>query len=205
MQLSHFLKKLREDGLEYYKKYYAFYVGKVLSIDDPEQIGRIEVSLPEISGSQSTGFAYPITLSTGFVNLPKKDDFVIIVFKNGDVRFPHYLGTWWGKGEFPEKAKESYGKIYLWQSPNGSYILINDDEEVLELNGKTYKAVKGDTLKTEIDKLNAQMDAIRQAVQNWVVVPNDGGAAFKTLLSSLFLTKPQSDFSDILSDKVKLD
>lgn len=85
----------------------------------------------------------------------------------------------------------------------GDFLEITDG--VVKLNGNGQKAVLGNILQTQLNVEKTRVDTIIQAIFNAAVVPGDGGAAFKTnLLLALSFASPP-DYSNILSDKVKLD
>lgn len=58
------------------------------------------------------------------------------------------------------------------------------NDGVLELNAATDSAVKFADLKTAYDELNGKYNKLVVALNTWVVVPGDGGAALKTLLTA---------------------
>jgi hypothetical protein len=60
------------------------------------------------------------------------------------------------------------------------------NEGKLAINGDAFKGiVKAPELKAQIDKNTAILNALQQAFQSWVVVPNDGGAALKTAVAAI--------------------
>ncbi len=85
----------------------------------------------------------------------------------------------------------------------GSYIQFNGGIMFLGSKDAAESFVLGDELKTEIEKLRAQVEQLKTDFSSWTPVPMDGGAALKIKVSAGFLTKPSSSFSEILSDKIK--
>lgn len=63
--------------------------------------------------------------------------------------------------------------------------------------------VRADNLKTELDKTKAVVAAIKQSLDAWVTVPNDGGAALKTLWGTNGAGKNVGDYSNIENPKIK--
>ena len=220
---------IRTGGLESLGRYYSVYPAFVVDAEDPNKQGRLKVRVPQMTDNQTIDeWAYPVTpLGAGgaFLSVPKKGDNVWVVFKCGDVRFPLWLGSWWtaknGQTSLPKEAQDDYPFMHVWQTPEGAAIIMNDktgriditvrqgggvvtiDGGNVYLNGTDQFAILGDTLRTEITKLNAKFDALIAVLQAWVPVPNDGGAALKTALSAVFALSG-ADFSQILSSKVKL-
>lgn len=87
-------------------------------------------------------------------------------------------------------------------------ILVTEVDEIL-LNGNEFGGlVKADVLKTELDKTNALVSAIKNTLLNWTPAAGDGGAALKLALfppSGVggLHDKTVGDFSSIKNDKVK--
>jgi len=71
------------------------------------------------------------------------------------------------------------------------------------LNGNSLGGlIKIEELKTQIDKNTKILEKIQTAFNQWVTVPNDGGAALKTL-SANFVSLQTADLSNIENQKVK--
>lgn len=65
------------------------------------------------------------------------------------------------------------------------------------LDGSLGGLTKTQELKTQLDKLNNQLQAVISSLQNWIPVPNDGGAALKTYFNTQISGKVAGDFSNI--------
>lgn len=75
--------------------------------------------------------------------------------------------------------------------------------EIEAANGVTIeKVLLGETTKAELVKDGDAMTELQSAISGWIPVPNDGGAALKTALTTFF-TKAMADYSSILSEKVR--
>lgn len=70
------------------------------------------------------------------------------------------------------------------------------------LDGSYGGLTKTQELKTQLDKTNAVTQAIQEALTEWVVTPNDGGAALKTLAGTKLAGKQVGDFTNIENDKI---
>lgn len=221
---SEFVKTLKQFGLEGIQKYYSLYPATVKDNNDPKKQGRVKVVCDQLAKGQVLDWAYPVSRNN-VVSIPKVDDKVWVFFRNGEVRFPVYIGGWWIEDALPEVAKgDDYPNLHVWITPNGNTILMNDNtgqvyienakgakieldtDGVVQVNGSGQQAVKGNELQTQVNKLKQQVDVLLNILSTWAPIPNDGGAALKTALtaSGLF-SLPNSNFGSILSDKVKLD
>jgi hypothetical protein len=83
-------------------RYFGRYRGRVISIQDPRQLGRIQAVVPRILGKdESLGWAWPLPTSGGGVNsgdlnLPEINDYVWIEFEEGDTSRPVWSPGSWG-------------------------------------------------------------------------------------------------------------
>jgi uncharacterized protein involved in type VI secretion and phage assembly len=83
---------------------YGVYCGNVTANDDPEQLGRVRVVVPDVTGKDAP-WARVATLNAGpgrgtwFV--PEPGDEVVVVFEGGDTRRPLVLGSLWNAASPP--------------------------------------------------------------------------------------------------------
>ena len=90
-------------------KYYGKYRGTVTDNADPEQRGRIQALVPDVSGLVPSSWAMPCvpiagTLSGTYV-VPPIGSGVWIEFEQGDPDFPIWTGGYWGSAaEVPALA-----------------------------------------------------------------------------------------------------
>jgi hypothetical protein len=104
------LDKINALGLEYFNRYYSNYPGTVDINQDPQQQGRLKVSVPIVGNSRANGdklqqitlgrYAYPSSPfagpNYGFYFPPEIGDNVWVWFDHGDLTQPHIGGSWWG-------------------------------------------------------------------------------------------------------------
>ncbi len=90
-------------------KYYGKYRGTVLNNVDPLQMGRIQASVPDVSGFLPSSWALPCVPIAGrqmgtFV-VPQQGAGVWIEFEHGDPDHPIWVGGYWGTvAELPPLA-----------------------------------------------------------------------------------------------------
>ena len=91
------------------KKFYGKYRGTVSNNVDPLQLGRIQATVPDVSGSIPTSWALPCVPFAG----PKMGAFVVppvgsgvwIEFEQGNPDYPIWVGGYWGSSsELPGPA-----------------------------------------------------------------------------------------------------
>lgn len=81
-------------------KFYGVYRGTVVNNIDPLQIGRIQATVPDVSGLTPTTWAMPCVPMAGkqmgaFV-VPQIGAGVFLQFEGGDPDRPVWVGGWWG-------------------------------------------------------------------------------------------------------------
>jgi len=87
------------------KRFYGKYRGKVSSNLDPLQIGRIQVTVPEVLGAGRLSWALPSMPfagpGVGFFAVPPIQANVWVEFEGGDPDFPIWSGCFWDPGQAP--------------------------------------------------------------------------------------------------------
>jgi len=82
------------------QRFYGKYRGTVMNNIDPMQIGRIQVSVPDVSGVIPTSWAYPCLpgagINAGLFTVPPIGSGVWVEFEHGDPDYPIWVGGFWG-------------------------------------------------------------------------------------------------------------
>lgn len=103
------------------------HLGRVLSNDDPESRGRIEV---EMSSTGLVLWASCITNSAGpgygISALPRIDEIVVIAFIGPDENNAFVLGSVWNGGDSHPSEVETVEDTYAIRTPAGAQIKIDD-------------------------------------------------------------------------------
>lgn len=100
MDLEHAVARLAE---QVERRYYGKYRGFVVDNEDPEQLGRLRLTVPSVLGDEVvTGWAMPClpyggNAGQGFLFIPEIDAGVWVEFEEGDLEFPIWVGTFWSK------------------------------------------------------------------------------------------------------------
>lgn len=89
------------------QKFYGKYRGKVSNNLDPLQMGRLQVTVPEVLGDGRLSWALPCAPfagpGVGFFALPPVAANVWVEFEGGDPDFPIWAGCFWDPGQTPAK------------------------------------------------------------------------------------------------------
>jgi uncharacterized protein involved in type VI secretion and phage assembly len=92
------------------KKYHGKYRGTVVNNIDPEQRGRVQAIVPDVSGIVPSSWAEPSLPvggpQTGMFTVPQFGAGVWIEFEQGNPDYPIWTGCYWGNtAEVPALAK----------------------------------------------------------------------------------------------------
>lgn len=100
----------------------------VTSIDDPMQMGRIQICYPWQNEDENCPYSSPwIRISAacttdggGLKFMPQEGDEIMVGYENGNIERPYMIGS------LPTKATKGVGEDYMLQSPNGQYIKFDN-------------------------------------------------------------------------------
>ena len=111
--------------------FFGKYRGVVSSIEDPLQLGRIRAQVPDVFGSDESGWAMPCFpfagSGMGFFALPKVGGGVWIEFEQGAPDYPIWSGCWYGSAADvpPVLLAPPYKKVLL-KTEGGTSIILDD-------------------------------------------------------------------------------
>jgi uncharacterized protein involved in type VI secretion and phage assembly len=131
---------------------YGVVIGRVVSVEDRQGEGRVQVSFPWMA-DEAQGYWAPVaTMMSGggrgswFVPVP--GDEVLVAFEQGDVNHPYILGYLWNGEHRPPTTDP---KTRLIRSVNGHQIELRDPDVV---SGDTGGITIRDALGNEIQLAN---------------------------------------------------
>lgn len=116
------------------------YRGIVLNNMDPQNLGRIQATVPEVLGEVPTGWATPCApyggTGSGFFSVPPIGAGVWIEFEAGDVSRPIWAGCYWGAGEVPLQppGSPSLPTTKIWRSDLGLSAVLDDTTQTITLS-----------------------------------------------------------------------
>jgi uncharacterized protein involved in type VI secretion and phage assembly len=96
-------------------------VGVVTNNKDPDEVGRVKVKFPTLSGEVESTWARTVSVGagagTGFMVVPQINDEVLVGFQDGDLRFPYVLGGLWSAKKKPPTTSADFlanSKVVQW-------------------------------------------------------------------------------------------
>ena len=111
-------------------RFWGKYRGKVIQNLDPENKGRIQVSVPAVLGANLLSWAMPCVpmagMQAGVYAVPPLQADVWVEFEGGHPERPIWSGCFWGIGEVPTMAMtppQPAGPVVI-QAPNAQNRLI---------------------------------------------------------------------------------
>ena len=127
-------------------KIYGVVVGIVTDNKDPDQLGRIKVKIPRLSGEEESNWARVTSFMTGSDRgaffLPEPEDEVLVAFEYGDINNPYIIGSLWNGVDTPILTNDD-GKnnIRMIKSRSGHIIRLDDTDggEKIEIVDKSEK------------------------------------------------------------------
>ncbi|MFZ7127171.1 MAG: phage baseplate assembly protein V [Desulfobacterales bacterium] len=124
---------LLELARQYRNKYFGKYRGFVVDNNDPEQLGRLRLTVPSILGEAQTGWALPCfpfggLADQGFFTVPEVDAQVWVEFEGGNPNQPIWTGTFWQQsGDPPAESALTPPSTRLLKTPSGHTLQFDDE------------------------------------------------------------------------------
>src|SRR5215831_8986492 len=126
--------------------------GVVKSVEDPDQQGRVQISLPYLGGQNDSTWAPVATLMTGGGRgswfMPEVGDEVLVAFNQEDVQHPFIIGFLWN-GQDKPPSKDISTKVRRLRTVSGHQIDFDDidgEEKITITTNGGHKIKLDDTL-----------------------------------------------------------
>ncbi len=108
-------------------KHYGKYRGKVATNSDPKELGRIQVTCPDVLGEGQMAWALPCTPyagpGVGLFAVPPEGADVWVEFEGGDPDYPVWAGCFWSTGQVPAQPAVASTKML---KTDGLTLTVND-------------------------------------------------------------------------------
>jgi uncharacterized protein involved in type VI secretion and phage assembly len=118
-------------------RWYGVYPALVTDIKDPDNQGRVKVSLPWSPDTGSAKYEAWARLATmmggsnrGSWFVPDHNDEVLVAFEGGDTRRPYVIGGLWNGSDAPPESMDGAGNNYkkVLRSRNGVKVTLDDQD-----------------------------------------------------------------------------
>jgi uncharacterized protein involved in type VI secretion and phage assembly len=139
-------------------------LGQVVGVDDPEQLGRVQVSLPTY-GDADVGWLGVLCPGAGpnrgIVALPDVDDTVLVALPHGAPEQGIVLGSVYGTVPPPDPGIVD-GSVRRWsmRTSDGQSVLLDDEEHRVRLQDRAGSFVE---LAPSLVRLHAMSDLVLEA------------------------------------------
>ncbi len=102
--------------------FFGKYRGEVVNTLDPNGIGRVQVSVPDVYGDGVLAWAMPCLPGAGpgvgLFNVPPIGAKVWVDFERGDPQYPVWSGGYWDDGDSPVPAGPENATTRTWVGDN---------------------------------------------------------------------------------------
>jgi uncharacterized protein involved in type VI secretion and phage assembly len=118
-------------------RWYGVYPALVSDVKDPDNQGRVKVTLPwspDTDGARYEAWARLATLmggnNRGTWLVPDVQDEVLIIFEGGDPRRPYVIGGLWNGKDAPPQSMDGAGRnnLKVIRSRNGVKVTLDDSD-----------------------------------------------------------------------------
>jgi uncharacterized protein involved in type VI secretion and phage assembly len=136
------------------ERVYGKYRGEVADVNDPENQGRIRAKVPEVLGTEESGWALPAAPyagpGVGMFMIPPVGAGVWMEFEAGLVSRPIYTGCIWGSSDRPkdQDGNAASPKLKIVRSEQGMLVSLDDDGQTINVADQNGKNI----LKIEVQK-----------------------------------------------------
>jgi uncharacterized protein involved in type VI secretion and phage assembly len=194
------------------------YRAQVVDNKDPENVGRVKVIIPALSGTNVQVWARPISAfgyspTCGSHVVPDVGCYVYVMFENGDVRFPVYMGGVVLLQQVMAESQEegSQEKEYvIMRTPNGNVLRISDNKNKFTLRTANKRLLEIDDsqqriyLKTEKHSIdvNDSTGEVHIECDGKVMVHSTGETRVKAD-GKIFLDGGSGDLFGVINKKCK--
>lgn len=137
--LPRVVQEMSQHGMEAFGKWYSLYRAFVVDREDPSNISRLKLIIPDVSGMEAYDYwAFPRNVFSGkdygAQVIPQKGDVVWVEFEGGNPEIPVYSLGHHIQKEVPRKRKDFKDPDSYWfQTPKGNFVIINDTKNYIHV------------------------------------------------------------------------
>ncbi len=190
------------------KLHYGIYLGQVIDNEDPENLNRLLIKVPELDPFGKAVFrAMPKGLiagkNYGFNYIPSKGDYIYVSFRLGLLKYPLWEPGYWAINEKPEEFTQDTigfkfrdGAIAIYNEKKSQFNFILNDFVSITYDGGYLEANIGDN--TLIIS-----DSIKLKYKGKVIELSNNGATYKNLNTD-HLTKAEALIDILVNNNTAL-
>lgn len=196
----------------------GIYRAIVKAIDDPQIRARVKVLIPAIHDENekigSLPWADCCSIIAGpdraVVRLPDVGDVVYVMFEQGNIEYPVWMGSWWGKDDLPSEVPRGKESDHLLvKQGNGFYIDISDENgnKYISINTQDGTQMKLDETGKEIIIAGGSSTtkiSILPGSSSEVVIGNNASIPCNDFPNCLFTGAPHAIGTSISGSKVTI-
>jgi hypothetical protein len=182
--------------------------GQVTNNNDPDKRGRVEVSVPQVSGpnaqpiwARPAGELLNPGEGYGSLHLPATGDWVWVIFQQGHQNYPTWEAGWWGEDELPDLLKTNYPERRGTVTKDGHAILVDDKDHLILIQQKDGRLIQLDSNGVTIDAGNAQttVKSGTKVVVDAPLIELVSGATHPVLIADSFLPELSQFLNTLLN------
>jgi Type VI secretion system/phage-baseplate injector OB domain len=178
------------DAAEYdADRFYGKYRGLVIDTADPLGRGRLRALVPDVLGTETSGWALPCAPYTGpnagLHAIPPAGAGVWIEFEAGDPSRPIWVGGWWADGQVPtdQTSTPSTSERKILRSDQGLLVSLDDGARTIAISDSG-----GTNLITiQVNAGRIEMTGAARAVVEAPVILHGAGAQHPAVFGDLLL------------------
>jgi uncharacterized protein involved in type VI secretion and phage assembly len=160
-------------------RFYGVVIGVVTESVDPDNLGRVKVSFPWLSTTDTSHWARvaaPLAgANRGFFLLPEVDDEVLVAFEHGMVERPYVIGSLWSSKDPPPDKRTGDANPRTLRTTSGHMIRLDDTsgEEKIEIIDKSGANSVVISTKDNTITITAKADVTIQATEGKLLLKGD--------------------------------
>ncbi len=154
-------------------RHYGKYRGTVSNNIDPKQLGRLQVSVPAVYGTNTLNWAMPCVpyagKDVGIFFIPAPGTNIWVEFEGGDLDSPIWSGCFWGQGDAPSSLpqtkiiKTPAGSLTFDETNPAAPIVLKTtagDKLTLTATGVTLETASGGKIEMSGPSVNVNSGAL---------------------------------------------
>lgn len=148
-------------------------IGVVESLDDPENLGRVQLRYPHLGGQRSDWARIATPMAGGGRGAffrPERGDEVLVAFEHGDPRRPNVIGALWSKSALPPEGTgpKTENNIRLFVSRSKHTIVFDDTAggekiELMDKDGKRRVTIDSANNRIEVNCQQGDVQVFAQS------------------------------------------